>query len=148
MLSSPYNYLLKRGILASWFPVSVFIVHVVLSRGFNAYEELASTDIPMHVLGGVAITYFYAATFRGVEAHLFRESNKGYLIYLLFLFALTGGDNCVVGIRGVLIRRFLHHRRTKRHARYYAGHGTGFRRRGLVSDVLLVSETSQSRETQ
>lgn len=80
----------RRGLRASWFPIAVFVVHVILSRGFDAYTVMAWVDIPMHTLGGIAITYWYAMTFRGVEDSLFRESKPGYSLWLLFLFALTG----------------------------------------------------------
>ena len=87
-----YPDILRRGTRASWFPIAVFLVHVILSRGFDAYTVMAWVDIPMHTLGGVAITYWYAMTLRGVEAGLFRqaEAKPAYPLWLLFLFALTG----------------------------------------------------------
>jgi hypothetical protein len=85
-----YLDILHRGIRASWFPLVVFVIHVVLSRGFDAYTVRPWVDIPMHTLGGVAITYFCAMAFRGLELQLFTNSKQGYPIYLLFLFALTG----------------------------------------------------------
>ena len=86
-----YRDIFHRGVRASWFPIVVFVVHVILSRGFDAYTVMAWVDIPMHTLGGVAITYWYAMTFRGVEEQLFEKKPKsGYPLWWLFLFALTG----------------------------------------------------------
>ena len=44
---------------AGWAPAAVFSIHVVLSRGFEAYLAVPGLDIPMHVLGGVAIAFFF-----------------------------------------------------------------------------------------
>ena len=88
--SGMYRDIFHRGVRASWFPIVVFVVHVILSRGLDAYTVQPWADIPMHVLGGVAITYWYARTLLGVEERLFQESKTGYPIWLLFLFALTG----------------------------------------------------------
>jgi hypothetical protein len=44
---------------AAWAPIAVFLVHGVLSRaGLDLYDALPDTDVPMHFLGGVAITHF------------------------------------------------------------------------------------------
>ena len=87
-----YRNIFQRGLSASWLPISVFVVHVILSRGFDAYTVMAWIDIPMHTLGGVAITYWYAMTFRGVEEQLFRQAKTkaAYPLWLLYLLALTG----------------------------------------------------------
>lgn len=44
---------------AGWFPSLVFMIHCVLSLGFDAYDRLPGLDIPMHLLGGVAIAHFF-----------------------------------------------------------------------------------------
>lgn len=46
-------------ISASWFPGLVFAIHCILSLGFKAYDRLPLLDIPMHLLGGAAIAYFF-----------------------------------------------------------------------------------------
>lgn len=46
-------------ISAGWLPSAVFLVHCVLSLGFKAYDRLPWLDVPMHVLGGTAIAYFF-----------------------------------------------------------------------------------------
>jgi len=44
---------------AAWFPAAVFVLHLVLSRLLNAYHLLLPVEIPMHLLGGFAIAYFF-----------------------------------------------------------------------------------------
>ena len=44
---------------AGWLPSLVFAVHCVLSLLFHAYERTPSIDVPMHLLGGAAIAYFF-----------------------------------------------------------------------------------------
>lgn len=36
----------------------VFLVHVVISRAWGAYGAWPALDMPMHLLGGVAIAFF------------------------------------------------------------------------------------------
>jgi Na+/glutamate symporter len=43
------------------FPVGVVTLHVILSQAWNAYDRLTWIDIPIHLLGGVAIGYFFSA---------------------------------------------------------------------------------------
>jgi hypothetical protein len=44
---------------AGWAPIVVFVLHVVISRGFGAYLAYPGLDQPMHGLGGVAIAHFF-----------------------------------------------------------------------------------------
>ena len=39
--------------------IAVFLIHVVATRGFDAYSHLPWLDIPMHFVGGMAIAYFF-----------------------------------------------------------------------------------------
>ena len=43
------------------FPLGVVTLHVILSQAFDAYDRLTWIDIPIHLLGGVAIGYFFSA---------------------------------------------------------------------------------------
>ena len=43
---------------AAWAPVTVFLLHVAISLGFDGYRVIPALDIPMHLLGGAAIGYF------------------------------------------------------------------------------------------
>jgi hypothetical protein len=44
---------------ASWAPLAVFMLHCVASLGLDAYDRVPWIDVPMHVLGGLAIAYFF-----------------------------------------------------------------------------------------
>lgn len=44
---------------AGWAPALVFVTHVVASRGIGAYRTLPELDTPMHLVGGVAIAFFF-----------------------------------------------------------------------------------------
>jgi hypothetical protein len=45
---------------AGWLPTAVFLLHVSLSRVWNAYVVYPPLDIPMHFFGGVAIAFFFS----------------------------------------------------------------------------------------
>jgi len=47
---------------AGWVPVSFFTIHLVASKGFQAYDHVPWLDIPMHFFGGVAMAFFLAAS--------------------------------------------------------------------------------------
>jgi hypothetical protein len=51
-------------------PAIVFLVHCVLTLGFNVYDRFTWFDVPMHFIGGVAIAHFFTVTLRtmGAEA--------------------------------------------------------------------------------
>jgi hypothetical protein len=44
---------------AAWAPIAVFLAHVIASRVFHAYVAFPPLDIPMHLLGGAAIAFFF-----------------------------------------------------------------------------------------
>jgi len=56
----------KLWLVGGWAPLLVFAVHVVASRGLNAYVRFPPTDIPMHFAGGVAIAFFISGCFRAL----------------------------------------------------------------------------------
>jgi hypothetical protein len=45
----------------------VFALHVVASRATDAYERFPLIDVPMHFVGGVAITFFFGRSYRVAE---------------------------------------------------------------------------------
>lgn len=45
--------------LAGWAPAAVFLAHVTASRLLGTYAAFPSLDMPMHLLGGMAIAYFF-----------------------------------------------------------------------------------------
>jgi hypothetical protein len=51
---------------AGWAPLSVFLLHVFISRVINGYILYPPLDIPMHFFGGVAMAYFLANSFRAL----------------------------------------------------------------------------------
>jgi hypothetical protein len=52
---------------AGWAPTLVFLTHVVASGAFAAYERFPPLDIPMHLLGGMAISFFIGRSYRVAE---------------------------------------------------------------------------------
>lgn len=54
---------------ALWPPALVFGVHLVLSRGLHAYDELPSRDLAMHLVGGGAIACCFARTLDALQRH-------------------------------------------------------------------------------
>jgi hypothetical protein len=64
----------KLFVVGGWAPIAVFGVHVVLSRGFDAYVVLPATDIPMHFAGGVAIAFFISRCFQALPRDIVRSS--------------------------------------------------------------------------
>lgn len=55
MNSSIGAFLLRAGRL----PIAVFLIHCVLSLGFNAYDRISWLDVIMHLAGGIAIASFF-----------------------------------------------------------------------------------------
>ena len=47
----------------AWAPIAVFILHVVTSKIFHLYALWPEFDIPMHILGGVVISYFFNGSY-------------------------------------------------------------------------------------
>jgi hypothetical protein len=47
-----------------WAPLAVFLLHVVIDRGFDGYATWPHGDVPMHFLGGVAMCFFLARMVR------------------------------------------------------------------------------------
>jgi len=72
----------------AWFPIVVFGIHIVAALGFDAYDKFPPLDIPMHVIGGVAIAYFISGTIVAAERHDFIPS-IGTFIHLTLILALT-----------------------------------------------------------
>jgi hypothetical protein len=73
---------------AGWAPAAVFAAHVVASKGFDAYRHVPHFDVPMHLLGGVAIAYFFHAGSRlGSAAGVLAPYHR--LTHGLLVFGLT-----------------------------------------------------------
>ncbi|MGI8783061.1 MAG: hypothetical protein ACR2L2_05360 [Acidobacteriota bacterium] len=59
MSSLPIRELLRQ---AGWVPAAVFGFHAVLSLS-GAYQRHPALDIPMHIVGGAAIAFFFDRCF-------------------------------------------------------------------------------------
>ena len=71
---------------SAWAPLSVFSVYLFcLIVGF--YDLYPNLDIPTHILGGIAITYFYRSAIRNSQVLL---GETPFLVQVLFAFAATG----------------------------------------------------------
>ena len=55
---------------AGWAPALVLLLHLLLSRGLNAYVLYPPIDIPMHYFGGVAVAFFLSRCFAAVPAEV------------------------------------------------------------------------------
>ncbi|MDF1729224.1 MAG: hypothetical protein P1U53_15910 [Sulfitobacter sp.] len=44
---------------AAWIPVAAFLLHLLHSTVLGTYGTYPHMDVPMHLLGGVAIAYFF-----------------------------------------------------------------------------------------
>jgi hypothetical protein len=52
------NVLVESLRRAGWAPILVFVAHMILWHGADAYEAFPPLDTPMHLLGGLAIAFF------------------------------------------------------------------------------------------
>lgn len=71
-----------------WAPVAVFLAHVILSLDFNAYERLPVVDLPIHLLGGMAIGFFFSRVLDILGDHAIVDTIDG-LLRAILLVALT-----------------------------------------------------------
>jgi hypothetical protein len=53
------HWLVASLFKAGWAPAAVFVLHVLASRVFFLYVAYPATDIAMHFLGGIAISFFF-----------------------------------------------------------------------------------------
>jgi hypothetical protein len=72
---------------AGWAPLSVFLLHVFISRVVNGYILYPPLDIPMHLFGGVAMAYFLARCFAALPedavSHSLRPLAEGVFVVSL-----------------------------------------------------------------
>jgi len=57
------NELVESLRRAGWAPVLVLSAHMILWHGVGAYEAFPPLDTPMHLLGGLAIAFFFWTTY-------------------------------------------------------------------------------------
>jgi hypothetical protein len=87
-LISIHTAALKEIILRrAWFPVVVFVIHVICSRVLFIYKAFPSLDIIMHLAGGFAIAYFFLGCLHALEEKgLMRQPER--LLQATLLFSL------------------------------------------------------------
>jgi hypothetical protein len=70
------------------FPASVFLVHLIASKGFNLYLHFPNMDIPFHYLGGFSIAYTSAQILSYLEKEkITPRLNRG--IFMVLMISLT-----------------------------------------------------------
>ena len=108
---------------AGWAPALVFVLHVLVSRGLNAYVLFPPLDIPMHFFGGVVMAYFLsrccAAVPEGVVARAARPWIEAVVVvgltatasvcweFVEFIFDSALGTRVQLGPEDTLLDMFL-----------------------------------------
>jgi len=73
-----------------WSPFVVYLVNVFFSRVVHAYSAWPRLDVPMHLLGGAAITLsFYSLLVYLQEEKAISPLDRGILLLLLLCLAVT-----------------------------------------------------------
>jgi len=104
---------------ALWAPLAVFVAHVVLSLAFNGYQRMPGLDIPAHVLGGMAIAFFFSRLLDILGDYTIIDRVDG-LLRAIFLIALTA--------TAAVLWEF---------AEYISDHSFGTQAQGDLEDTLL-----------
>jgi hypothetical protein len=70
---------------AGWPPSLVFLAHSIMSLGFHAYDLVPWLDIPMHLLGGVAIARFFDVSLEYLdELGIVRIGSRKAVLIMVF----------------------------------------------------------------
>ena len=73
-----------------WSPLLVYLLHVFFACVLHAYSAWPRLDVPMHCLGGVAITLsFHSLLIYLQEERAISPVDRGLLLLLLFCLAVT-----------------------------------------------------------
>ena len=92
---------------AGWFPSLVFLVQCILSLGFKAYDRLPLLDIPMHVLGGIAIAHFFYLSIAYLDQlGLVRVGSQ--TARLIMVFGLVAASTVIWEVAEFLADYFFH----------------------------------------
>jgi hypothetical protein len=90
MMKSLQHWFIQTFKHYAWAPGSIFLFHVIASKGFDAYYHFPGLDIPMHFFGGVAIAYFcYGSFINAKRFELLGNPNKFVEIITIFSLAST-----------------------------------------------------------
>ncbi len=106
------------GRSALWAPLAVFVAHIILSLAFNGYQRMPGLDLPMHLLGGMAIAFFFSRLLDILGDYTIVERVDG-LLRAIFLIALTA--------TAAVLWEF---------AEYISDHSLGTQTQGGVEDTL------------
>jgi hypothetical protein len=71
---------------SAWAPLSV-VAFYLFGLAFHLYALYPNLDIPTHLFGGIAITYFYRVAIRNSQEFL---GGIPLVVQILFAFTLTG----------------------------------------------------------
>jgi hypothetical protein len=71
---------------SAWAPLGVFIFYLI-GRPLHLFDLFPRLDVPIHFIGGVAITYFYRSSIRNSQRIL---GDIPIPIQILFAFTCTG----------------------------------------------------------
>jgi hypothetical protein len=77
----------RRAVRGAWAPLAVFVVHVVLDGGLDVYTPRPWLDVPMHVVGGVAIAFFLRGAVDVLDAEAERSRHARLRTRLLVVTA-------------------------------------------------------------
>ena len=71
-----------------WYPLIVFLTHLIASQVFKVYQRFPPLDIPMHLIGGFVIAFFISGSAAVFQRHgIIQISNL--LLRATLIFALT-----------------------------------------------------------
>lgn len=84
---------IKRSLQdAGWAPVSVLLLSLVLGNIFHIYSQFPGVDKPVHIGGGMAITYFFAISIHHAQqlvGAIHRDRQLAVALGLTFLVTLA-----------------------------------------------------------
>lgn len=84
------NWLINSFKRGAWAPILVFLVHVIAIGLLRIYQIFPAFDIPMHFLGGVAITYFFLqSVISAYEEELLGKPTYQLIMMLIVLLTAT-----------------------------------------------------------
>src|SRR3990172_1172437 len=71
---------------SAWAPLSVFLFYL-FGLALHLYDRFPPLDIPVHFMGGAAITYFFRGAIRNLQNFL---GELSALVQTIFSFTCTG----------------------------------------------------------
>jgi hypothetical protein len=78
----------KETEIYSGFPLTVFVVNLLLKYVVNIYQYWERADLPIHVIGGFSIAYFISGTYN-LLPHETAKRHRTILLELILMGSLT-----------------------------------------------------------